>query len=227
MFKGFQEDLLSFYAEIRFNNNKTFMDAHRTEYYEKVRDPFYAFIDALAPTMLAIDDEMEIRPHKCLSRINRDFRYSRDKSPYRDHHWLAFRQAARDKDGAPFYWFEIRLESVNWGLGVWGENPALLDALRRRMEADPQTVRRALRPVLTGNYIQGGQIWKKIRVPGGLPIELASIYPARQLYFERTGIEPHWIFEADIVDRVAADFKQLAPVWQLLRGLNDIEGGEA
>ena len=24
MFKGFQEDLLSFYAEIRFNNNKTF-----------------------------------------------------------------------------------------------------------------------------------------------------------------------------------------------------------
>ena len=131
MFQGFQEDLLSFYADIRFNNDKAFMDAHRKEYYQKVRDPFYAFIESLAPTMLEIDGEMEVRPHKCLSRINRDTRYSRDKSPYRDHHWLAFRQAARDKDGAPFYWFEIRLESVNWGLGVWGENRPLMPSRMR------------------------------------------------------------------------------------------------
>ena len=140
MFSGFTNDLLSFYADIRFNNNKAFMDAHRKEYYAKVRDPFYAFIDELAPTMLKIDEDMEVRPHKCLSRINRDTRYSKDKSPYRDHHWLAFRQAARGKDGAPFYWFEIRLDSVSWGLGVWGDNPALFDALRRRIAARPEEV---------------------------------------------------------------------------------------
>ena len=120
MFQGFNSDLLSFCADIRFNNNKEFMDAHRKEYYAKMRDPYYAFIQALAPTMLAIDEDMEVRPHKCLSRINRDTRYTKDKSPYRDHHWVAFRRAAIPKDGMPFYWFEIRLESINWGLGVWG-----------------------------------------------------------------------------------------------------------
>ena len=221
MFQGFQEDLLSFYADIRFNNDKAFMDAHRKEYYQKVRDPFYAFIESLAPTMLEIDGEMEVRPHKCLSRINRDTRYSRDKSPYRDHHWLAFRQAARDKDGAPFYWFEIRLESVNWGLGVWGENRPLMDALRRRMAARPDEVLQALRPVGERGFVQGGAIWKKMKPPEGLPVELAPIYPARELYFEKTGIDPGWIFDASIVNRVAADFKALAPVWRLLRGLNE------
>ena len=75
MFQGFNSDLLSFYADIRFHNEKAFMDAHRKEYYQKVRDPFYAFIAEMAPVMLSIDPDMEVRPAKCLSRINRDTRY--------------------------------------------------------------------------------------------------------------------------------------------------------
>ena len=57
-----------------------------------------------------------------------------------------------------------------------------------------------------------------------LPVQLAGIYPARSLYFEQPDIDPAWIFEPGIVDRVAADFKALAPVWRLLRGLSDMEG---
>ena len=60
-----------------------------------------------------------------------------------------------------------------------------------------------------------------MKPPEGLPVELAPIYPARELYFEKTGIDPGWIFDASIVNRVAADFKALAPVWRLLRGLNE------
>lgn len=81
MFQGFNSDLLSFYADIRFHNEKAFMDAHRKEYYQKVRDPFYAFIAEMAPVMLSIDPDMEVRPAKCLSRINRDTRYSQGINP--------------------------------------------------------------------------------------------------------------------------------------------------
>ena len=65
MFQGFNSDLLSFYADIRFHNEKAFMDAHRKEYYQKVRDPFYAFIAEMAPVMLSIDPDMEVRPSAC------------------------------------------------------------------------------------------------------------------------------------------------------------------
>lgn len=225
MFEGFNGDLLSFYAEIRFNNNKAFMDAHRQEYYRKVRDPFYAFIEALAPVMLAIDGDMEVRAHKCLSRINRDTRYSRDKSPYRDHHWVAFRQAAIPKDGMPFYWFEIRLEQVSWGLGVWGENRNLFDALRRRMEAQPEEMLRLLQLSNDHGFAADGSRWKKLRPPNGLPAALVPVYCARSLYFEKQNIDPAWIFEPSIADRVAADFRALAPVWRLLRGLSDLGEG--
>lgn len=225
MFQGFNSDLLSFYADIRFHNEKAFMDAHRKEYYAKVRDPFYAFIEQMAPAMLAIDADMEVRPAKCLSRINRDTRFSRDKSPYRDHHWVAFRRAGVSKDGMPFYWFEIRLESVNWGLGVWGENRAMMDGLRRRIAADPAEAERLLRLLNKQGFAMGGTQWKKLHPPPEVPEHLHDFYCMREIYFSRQHIDHGWIFDASITKRVADDFQAIAPVWRLLRGLSDIEEG--
>lgn len=227
MFTGFKGDLISFYADIRFNNNRQFMDAHRQEYYQKVRDPFYAFIDALAPVMRAIEPDMETRPVKCLSRINRDTRFTKDKSPYRDHHWVAWRLAAIPKEGMPFYWFEIRVESVSWGLGTWGENRRLLDALRRRVAAKPQEVLPLLEMAQRQGFRQGGSLWQRIKAPDGLPPALAALYRARELYFERADINPAVVFNPALADIVAADFTALAPLWRLLRGLTDIGEGEA
>ena len=39
---------------------------------------------------------MELRPNRIVSRINRDVRFSRDKSPYRDHIWLSFRRPGEE-----------------------------------------------------------------------------------------------------------------------------------
>ncbi len=76
----FKPDMLDFMMQIRHNNNKAFMDANRAEYIKKMRTPYYAFIE-LAPTALEIDPLMEVRPSKVLSRIFRDTRFSKDKSP--------------------------------------------------------------------------------------------------------------------------------------------------
>ena len=81
MFQGFGKELIPFFLDLRFHNDKSFMDANRERYYREVRQPFYDFIGAMGPGMQLIDEEMEVRPNKCLSRINRDTRFSRDKSP--------------------------------------------------------------------------------------------------------------------------------------------------
>ena len=85
----------------------------------------------------------------------------------------------------------------------------------------------ALRTAFGHGFVQGGQVWKRtLQPPPSLPEMLKSLYPARSLYFEKQGIDPGWIFEASIVDRVAADFTALQPVWRLLRGLDDMDGGK-
>lgn len=218
MFTGFGKGLLPFFLDLRFHNSKEFMDANRERYQKEVRAPFYAFIEALGPKMQQIDDEFEIRPAKCLSRINRDTRFSRDKSPYRDHLWVAFRQAAMDKDGLPFYWVEIRPECVNWGLGVWGENRELMDAMRRRMAARPEDYLRVLPILQQRGFSLGGREWKKLAAPDGLPEELIPWYMKREIYAEKQTQAVEIIHTPQIVDRIYADFEAIAPLYRILRG---------
>ena len=94
-------------------------------------------IDDLAPDMLKIDPQMEVRPHKCLSRIHRDTRFSRDKSPYRDHLWFLFRRAGEPREKSLFYYFELGPDRLSWGMGFWDENREALDLFRKRMRANP------------------------------------------------------------------------------------------
>ena len=218
MFQGFGEGMIPFFLDLRFHNDKSFMDANRERYYREVRQPFYDFIGAMGPGMQSIAEDMEIRPAKCLSRINRDTRFSRDKSPYRDHLWVAFRQAGMPNDGTPFYWFEVSPEHVNWGVGIWGETRAIMDAMRRKMAARPDDFLRILPMLKERNFALAGQEWKKMKVPDGLPEALGPWYLKKEVYAERLGASLSWIQSPDIVNRVMEDYTALAPLYWIFRG---------
>lgn len=218
MFTGFGKGLIPFFLDLRFHNNKAFMDENRDRYLRDVRGPFYYFIETMGPVMQSIDEDMEIRPNKCLSRINRDIRFSRDKSPYRDHLWVAFRQGAVGKEGMPFYWFEISPESVTWGLGIWGENRNLMDAMRRKMEARPDDFLRLLPVLQSRGFALSGRPWKKMEVPSHIPEELKPWYVKREVFAEKLDVPMETIYSADLCDRVARDYQALAPLYHIFRG---------
>ena len=168
--------------------------------------------------MQKIAEDMEVRPAKCLSRINRDTRFSHDKSPYRDHLWVSFRQSGMPNDGTPFYWFEVSPEQVNWGVGIWGENRAIMDAMRRRMAAHPRDFERLLPILKKRGFALSGQEWKKLKPPDDLPETLKPWYLKKQVYAERLGAELAWIHSPGIVDRVMDDYTALAPLYWIFRG---------
>ena len=218
MFQGFGKELIPFFLDLRFHNDRSFMDANRERYYREVRQPFYDFIGAMGPGMQRIAEDMEVRPAKCLSRINRDTRFSRDKSPYRDHLWVSFRQSGRPNDGTPFYWFEISPEHVDWGVGIWGETREIMDAMRRRMAARPDDFLRVLPVLKKRGFALAGQEWKKMKAPDGLPEALVPWYLKKQVYAQRQGAQLAWILTPDIVNRVLEDYRALAPLYWIFRG---------
>ena len=137
MFTGFTDETIQFLLDLKFHNNSTYFHEQHDRYVETVQTPFYELINDLADDMRKIDPLMETRPYKCLSRIHRDTRFSRDKSPYRDHHWFLFRRAAEPRDKSLFYYFEFGPDRLGWGMGIWGENRELMDLFRKRMRANP------------------------------------------------------------------------------------------
>ena len=220
MFQGFTDETVQFFLDLKFHNNTGYFHAHHDRYVDVVQQPFYSMIDALAPSMLIIDPSFETRPYKCLSRIHRDTRFSRDKSPYRDHHWFLFRKAAEPREGSLFYYFEFGPDRLSWGMGVWGENRELFDQFRKRILANPNGIDALIRDLdLPARHLSvGGRIYKKTEIPSSVPPLLRTWYPVRDLYVGRDAPEYQWAFSDKIVSIVQKDFKALAPLYKLLRG---------
>jgi uncharacterized protein (TIGR02453 family) len=223
MFEGFPEETIRFFLELRFHNEASFFNAHRSEYERFVRDPFYAFVDAMAPAVRRIADDMELRPERCLARIRRDTRFSRDKTPYRDHLWLLFRRAGETRDTAAMYWFELAPERLDWGLGFWGQNRPAMDALRRRMLEKPAEVLAALREThLPDDTLKPqGERYARMAVPEGLAPALAELYPLKELYVMRGDVPMRTAYSRDVVTRCSEDFLRLKPLYLLLRRAAD------
>lgn len=223
MFQGFPEEMIRFFLDLRFHNEVPWFHAHRDEYEAYVRKPFYEFVSAMQPTMQLIAGDMEMRPHKCLARINRDIRYTRDKSPYRDHMWLLFRRAGESREVAAMYWFEISPEVVEWGVGFWGKNRPAMDALRRKMIQKPAEVRSVLRRcgIPDETLLLYGDRYQKMKPPCGMAADLAVLYPCKEIYVKRVGTPLGLCYRPEIARIVAEDFLRLSPLYRLLRDAAD------
>ena len=223
MFPGFPEETVRFFLDLRFHNETPWFHAHREAYEAYVRKPFTQFIEAMTPTVMRIADDMETRPNKCLARINRDIRFTRDKSPYRDHMWMLFRRAGEEREHSVMYWFELSPEVVEWGVGFWGYNRPAMDALRAHMVKKPAEVRRVLRQCDIPDetlHIYGDR-YKSMKPPEGMSADLAMLYPCKEIYVKRVGVPLAESYRPEIIDRVSEDFLRLRPLYLLLRKAAD------
>ncbi len=88
----FTRETFRFLRELGRHNKKTWMDANRERYREVVLLRFRCFLDAMAPHVLELDSRFDTskRAGGNFSRINRDIRFAKDKTPYRTHMYLKF-----------------------------------------------------------------------------------------------------------------------------------------
>ena len=223
MFTGFTEETTRFFLDIRFHNSAEYFQANRDRYVRDVQTPFYALIGDLVPVLQTIDPLMEIRPHRVLSRLRRDTRFSRDKSPYRDHLWLWFKRGGEERWMSTGFWFEFGPDRLSWGLGTWGENRPLMDRFRREIAANPARVGGILTACdLPGHHLAlGGERFKRMEVPEGVPEHLRPWYLAREVAVSQTRPDFRETGSHELAVHVAEDYRALGPVYRLLRGMQD------
>ena len=83
-FTGFTRDAIEFMAELAINNDRAWFQPRKADYERLVRDPMRALVTALADRFRARDIPLVADPDRSVSRIYRDTRFSKDKSPYKD-----------------------------------------------------------------------------------------------------------------------------------------------
>lgn len=221
MFPGFTDETVQFFLDLKFHNYTEYFHEQHDRYVETVQKPFYELIDALAPTMLKIDPLMEVRPHKCLSRIHRDTRFSKDKSPYRDHLWFLFRRQGEPREKSVFMFGEFGPDRLDWGFGIWVENREMMDIFRKKMEANPDGIASLIYDMnLPGRSLGlGGTYFKKMVVPPQIPSTLRRWYTSKELYIGKVSPEYSWAFTEKMNREMSGDFLALAPIYRLFRGI--------
>jgi len=94
-FAGFPDGTFRFLRGIAKDNSKDWFEAHRTDYEQSYVEPAKALVAELGPKLQKISPGVKIEPkvNGSLFRINRDVRFSKDKSPYKTHLDLWFWEA--------------------------------------------------------------------------------------------------------------------------------------
>lgn len=129
----FSEKTIKFLLDLQRNNNKKWFEKNRNRYELELLQPFKALVEILAPAMHSIDEDFETRPavNKTISRIHRDIRFSKDKSPYKSNMWLSFKIPSKDWKQMPVFFFELMPPVYRYGMGFYKAEKSTMDYLRR------------------------------------------------------------------------------------------------
>jgi uncharacterized protein (TIGR02453 family) len=138
VFNGFSDGTFAFLKDLKAHNDKAWFDANRDRYEAIWKGEAQDLIAALSGPMSELDPPLQAVPrlNGSLRRINRDVRFSKDKSPYSARLHLIF-WTGEHPNRSPGMHLVLHPDGIGYGAGAWGYDPAALKRLRKRI-LDPK-----------------------------------------------------------------------------------------
>lgn len=129
----FTRQTFSFLSSLAENNTREWFDEHKQDYEDYVREPALDFITDMANEMPAISRHFRAVPKKAggsLMRVQRDTRFSPDKTPYKTNIGIHFRHEVGKDVHAPGYYVHIEPGECFVGIGLWRPDADALFKIR-------------------------------------------------------------------------------------------------
>ena len=108
----FTADYSEFFKELAANNHKEWFDANRKRYEKSVKEPFNAFVGEMIRRVRQDDPNVQIQPKDAMFRVNRDIRFSKDKTPYKTQMSAVVSRGGRKDTSVPGIYFELGPEMI-------------------------------------------------------------------------------------------------------------------
>jgi len=129
-----QNSTLTFLKDLAKNNTKEWFDANRKKY-EAAREDYIQLAADIIKNFSKKDKDFEtLEAKKCLFRINRDIRFSKDKSPYKNNFGASFERGGRKSPWAGYY---LHIQPGNKSFiagGVWQPEADRVKKIRQEID---------------------------------------------------------------------------------------------
>jgi uncharacterized protein (TIGR02453 family) len=129
-----QPSTIKFLRDLKKNNNKPWFDANRKRY-EEAKADFANFIQQVIDGHGKKDKTIaSIKAKDCLFRINRDIRFSKDKSPYKTNFGASINKGGKKAFSTAGYYFHLEPGQCFVGGGIYQPEPDALKKVRQEID---------------------------------------------------------------------------------------------
>ena len=207
---------LDFLVENRLQNSREWYAGHKAEFREAVLSPMVELTERLTPYVSEIDPLLITEPKvdKCISRVYRDTRFSRDKSLYRDVMWCVFMRDKKAYTCPPAFVLEFSPDGFRYGCGYYDAPAKTMEAIRGLILSDDKDFMAAQRAYESQSvFAMEGELYKRSR--------FLEEPPKKRQWLDRRGIafmhnskDFSLLFSEGLSERVGQDFMLLAPIYR-------------
>jgi uncharacterized protein (TIGR02453 family) len=144
----FTPKLFGFLRDLARNNNREWFKEHQDEYERYVREPALDFINDFAGPLEGISPHFVADSRKVggsLFRIQRDTRFSSDKTPYKENTGVQFRHVLARDVHAPGFYLNLQPCECYMGVGIWRPETKAAYAIREHIDQDQAGWKKASR----------------------------------------------------------------------------------
>lgn len=220
-----QSSTIRFLKDLKKNNNKPWFDANR-KVYENAKADFAAFVQQVIDLHAKKDASIKgLVAKDCLFRINRDVRFSKDKSPYKTNFGASINKAGKKAMSSAGYYFHLEPGGSFMGGGIYMPGPEELKKVRQEIDYNFPVFKKLIGQkqfkALYGDLDKSDGL-SLSRVPKGYePENPAADYLKLKSFIAMVELKDADLASKDLVKKTVAAFAALQPVIEFINeGLN-------
>jgi len=220
VFNGFSKELPKYYQHLKKNNSKQWFEKHHNEYEEFMLVPAREFVVEMGERLRKIAPGINAVPkiNQSLFKINRDVRFSKDKSPYKTNMGIWFWEGRRKRMECSGFYFQLEDRKLLFGTGFY-MFPKNLLTLYRNAVVDKKLgleLTKAVKKVSGKGYQVNGKYYK--RVPQGYDADHPNaeflLYNGLHAMVEEK--IPQAFYSQALIDYAFAHYKNMLPLHRWL-----------
>lgn len=210
------QQVLDFLKELKVNNNREWFQAHKNTY-ESARKEHLQLVASFLEGFASFEPGIsKFEPKDCVFRINRDVRFSADKSPYKVNFSAYFNKNGR-KSWTPGYYLHIEPGQCFLAGGIWMPESDMLKKIRQEIDYNLDAFTQILNEPTFGKYFKGLQGEKLTRAPKDYPESHPGIEYLKYKSFEVSHpFSDQDLLKPGFVADALSKFKVLVPYNQFL-----------
>lgn len=174
-FPGFSKAGIGFLRDLKENNDREWFTPRKTTFEAEVKLPMIELVRAVHGEMMRFAPQYVGDAAKCIFRIYRDTRFSKDKTPYKTHIAAWMKHASSGKESGAGFYFSVSPETIEVAAGVHSPDPATLLTLRQKISDDYEAFEETISSAKFKKLTDGLMTESLSRAPKGFDPEHPAI----------------------------------------------------